>query len=103
MTANAIWTDVQAIRAKAPLVHNITNFVVMNNTANALLAIGGISAGNAEDVLKAGAHGIAVVSAICSADDPQGAARTLRKEIEGIINNPGRAVVPEKNSKKFEI
>ncbi|HKK31991.1 MAG TPA: hydroxyethylthiazole kinase [Desulfomicrobiaceae bacterium] len=40
MTANAIWTDVQAIRAKAPLVHNITNFVVMNNTANALLAIG---------------------------------------------------------------
>jgi hydroxyethylthiazole kinase len=28
------------IRAKAPLVHNITNFVVMNTTANALLAIG---------------------------------------------------------------
>lgn len=30
----------QAVRAEAPLVHNITNFVVMNNTANALLAIG---------------------------------------------------------------
>ncbi len=29
-----------AIREKSPLVHNITNFVVMNNTANALLAIG---------------------------------------------------------------
>lgn len=28
------------LRAKAPLVHNITNYVVMNNTANALLAIG---------------------------------------------------------------
>lgn len=28
------------LRAKNPLVHNITNFVVMNNTANALLAIG---------------------------------------------------------------
>jgi len=40
MNADAIWNDVQAIRAKAPLVHNITNFVVMNNTANALLAIG---------------------------------------------------------------
>lgn len=30
----------EAIRAKSPLVHNITNLVVMNNTANALLASG---------------------------------------------------------------
>ena len=29
-----------AIRRKQPLIHNITNFVVMNNTANALLACG---------------------------------------------------------------
>ncbi len=35
-----VWRDVQAIRSSAPLIHNITNFVVMNNTANALLAIG---------------------------------------------------------------
>lgn len=28
------------LREKSPLVHNITNYVVMNNTANALLAIG---------------------------------------------------------------
>jgi len=28
------------IRAEAPLVHNITNYVVMNSTANALLALG---------------------------------------------------------------
>lgn len=28
------------VREKSPLVHNITNFVVMNNTANALLALG---------------------------------------------------------------
>ena len=40
MNSNTIWNDVQAIRDRAPLVHNITNFVVMNNTANALLAIG---------------------------------------------------------------
>lgn len=32
--------DLELIREKAPLIHNITNFVVMNNTANALLAIG---------------------------------------------------------------
>ena len=30
----------EAIRRRAPLVHNITNYVVMNNTANALLALG---------------------------------------------------------------
>jgi hydroxyethylthiazole kinase len=35
-----IWQDVLKIRAEAPLVHNITNYVVMNTTANALLAIG---------------------------------------------------------------
>jgi hydroxyethylthiazole kinase len=32
--------DVQKVRGSSPLVHNITNYVVMNNTANALLAIG---------------------------------------------------------------
>lgn len=35
-----IWKDIQRIRAEAPLVHNITNYVVMNTTANALLALG---------------------------------------------------------------
>jgi hydroxyethylthiazole kinase len=33
-------SDLNSIREKSPLVHNITNYVVMNNTANALLAIG---------------------------------------------------------------
>jgi hydroxyethylthiazole kinase len=32
--------DIQRIRAEAPLIHNITNYVVMNVTANALLAVG---------------------------------------------------------------
>jgi hydroxyethylthiazole kinase len=35
-----LWEDIQRIRAEAPLIHNITNYVVMNTTANALLAIG---------------------------------------------------------------
>ena len=35
-----LWEDIQKIRAEAPLIHNITNYVVMNTTANALLAIG---------------------------------------------------------------
>ncbi len=37
---NQLKANLNAIRQKSPLVHNITNFVVMNNTANALLAIG---------------------------------------------------------------
>ncbi|MEA2107649.1 MAG: hydroxyethylthiazole kinase [Bacteroidota bacterium] len=32
--------DLDKIREKAPLVHNITNYVVMNSTANALISIG---------------------------------------------------------------
>jgi hydroxyethylthiazole kinase len=35
-----LWEAIQRVRAEAPLVHNITNYVVMNSTANALLAIG---------------------------------------------------------------
>lgn len=35
-----IWKDIEKIRADAPLVHNITNYVVMNTNANALLSIG---------------------------------------------------------------
>jgi hydroxyethylthiazole kinase len=38
--ADSIWADLLRIRAEAPLVHNITNYVVMNITANALLALG---------------------------------------------------------------
>ncbi len=38
--SKSIAADLQALRDNTPLVHNITNFVVMNNTANALLAIG---------------------------------------------------------------
>lgn len=35
-----VWADVRAIKKKSPLVHNITNYVVMEQTANSLLAIG---------------------------------------------------------------
>ncbi len=35
-----LWKHIQTLKATAPLVHNITNYVVMNTTANALLAAG---------------------------------------------------------------
>ncbi|MBW2675402.1 MAG: hydroxyethylthiazole kinase, partial [Deltaproteobacteria bacterium] len=40
ITAESIYADVAKIRETAPLIHNITNYVVMNSTANALLALG---------------------------------------------------------------
>jgi len=43
-----------------------------------LVAIGGINLENAARVMEAGADGLAVVSAICAAEDPAEAARALR-------------------------
>src|SRR5574340_692128 len=41
-TPNALdtWKSIEEIRRLAPVVHNITNYVVMNFTANVLLALG---------------------------------------------------------------
>lgn len=44
-----------------------------------LVGIGGLNAGNAGAVIRNGADGVAVVSAIVSADDPERAARQLSK------------------------
>lgn len=38
--ASEIWSSLEKIRTASPVVHNITNYVVMNTTANALLALG---------------------------------------------------------------
>jgi thiamine-phosphate pyrophosphorylase len=46
-----------------------------------LVAIGGIHAGNLQSIIAAGAHGVAVVSAICAADDPTRATRELCQQI----------------------
>jgi thiamine-phosphate pyrophosphorylase len=47
-----------------------------------LVAIGGLNASNTADVIRAGADSIAVVSAICAADDPYQAARELSTLID---------------------
>lgn len=46
-----------------------------------LVAIGGIHHGNAAQVLGAGADGLAVVSALCAADDPCAAARGFHERM----------------------
>jgi hydroxyethylthiazole kinase len=40
LSSSDIWSDILAVRARAPLVHSITNLVVMNLNANVLLAVG---------------------------------------------------------------
>ena len=57
INTSQVWDVVCEIRDKAPLVHNITNFVVMNNTANGLLALGASpimahAQGELEELLK---------------------------------------------------
>lgn len=47
-----------------------------------LVAIGGIASGRVTPVMARGVQGVAVVSAICAAADPEAAARTLRREVE---------------------
>ena len=47
-----------------------------------LVAIGGITAANAGEVIAAGADAVAVISAVCGAPDPTAAARAFVKVIE---------------------
>ena len=47
-----------------------------------VLGIGGITTANAADVITAGAAGVAVVTAVLAADDPQDAARALCDSVQ---------------------
>jgi thiamine-phosphate pyrophosphorylase len=46
------------------------------------VGIGSIKTHNAQDIIQAGADGVAVVSGICSADDPEKAASELREKVQ---------------------
>jgi thiamine-phosphate pyrophosphorylase len=51
-------------------------------------AIGGIDVDNVADVAAAGASRIVVVRAIRDAEDPEGAARALRRGLEAAVGEP---------------
>jgi thiamine-phosphate pyrophosphorylase len=46
-----------------------------------LVGVGSMNAGNAFEAVRAGLDGVAVVSAICSHRDPEGAARAIKAEV----------------------
>ena len=46
-----------------------------------VIAIGGIDENNAAEVMRSGAHGVAVISAVCCRENPENAAKRLLMEI----------------------
>jgi thiamine-phosphate pyrophosphorylase len=48
-----------------------------------LIAIGGVNKENAPEVIRLGAHGIAVISAVCCHKNPEQATRELFRALEG--------------------
>jgi thiamine-phosphate pyrophosphorylase len=50
-----------------------------------ICGIAGIDAGNAAPVIDAGADGVAVISALSAQNDPEGAARELRKIVDDAL------------------
>jgi thiamine-phosphate diphosphorylase len=59
-----------------------------------LIGIGGITPGNVETVIHAGADGVAVISAVCAADDPEAATRRFLEAITAAraLTRPGRSL-----------
>lgn len=55
---------------------------IADKSVHPSVAIGGIKRDNAAEVLNTGVNGISVVSAICSAEDPEAAARELAEIVE---------------------
>ena len=53
-----------------------------------VIAIGGIDADNADSVMRMGAHGVAVISAVCCQADPEAATLELNVLIEAAVPGP---------------
>ena len=65
---------------------------IRRHTEHKIIAIGGINSSNVAEVIKAGADGVAVVSAICSALDPEHESRKLISIIKEIKKNNDKSV-----------
>ena len=66
------------------------------------VAIGGMNAGTIADVMSAGTDGVAVVSAICSADNIREASSQLRTIVESNIKKTWSQDVWEKSSRIYD-
>ena len=55
---------------------------IVESVEVSVLAVGGIDAGNVRDVLRTGCAGVAVISAISGAPDPESEARSFRRALD---------------------
>ena len=63
---------------------------VRPETSRPLIGIGGITPENAAEVIRAGADGVAVISAVCGAPDPAATARRFLEAIRAVRDLTGR-------------
>jgi len=88
-----VYSTTSKDNAKAPIgiagLSEIVRTVRARDPDFPICAIAGINAGNAADVIAAGADGVAVISALSLAPDPAAAARELRAVIDGALARRG--------------
>ncbi|MGH3358516.1 MAG: thiamine phosphate synthase [Nocardioidaceae bacterium] len=99
VAASPVWPTPTKTDTTEPLgLTGVTQLRSRMPEALPLVAIGGIGPGNAASVIAAGADGVAVVSAICGAEDPEAAARSLRTTIDRALDvRPARATSQEES------
>lgn len=106
-----IWSGVSAIRGQSPVIHNITNYVVMNSTANALLAIGAspVMAHAENEVKDMVGIASALVINIGTLSDPwiramfKAALKAAQKEIPIILDPVGAGATPYRTQMAREL
>jgi thiamine-phosphate pyrophosphorylase len=82
-----VWTTTTKPEARGRGLDGLSS--VSRESDLPVVAIGGVNAANARDVLAAGAAGIAVISAVAAASDPVAATRELRQIVDGYRNQEG--------------
>jgi hydroxyethylthiazole kinase len=88
--STSIAKNLREIRARKPLIHNITNFVVMNSTANVLLALGAspVMAHAVDEVEEMVAYAGALVLNIGTLEPPWIEAMILSAKKATTLNTP---------------
>jgi hydroxyethylthiazole kinase len=105
LTVEELWADVLAVRAQSPLVHSITNQVVINFNANVLLAAGAspVMAHAHEEVREMASIAQALVLNIGTLDPYQieamrlALARASERGIPTVLDPVGAGATPYRN------
>lgn len=69
---------------------------IARSTRTPVIAIGGITKDNLREAIAAGAHGVAVLSPVCLADDPQAATLEIAQALRAALAAEGIVWIPFK-------